>query len=65
MLRICIMVLEILMYQTYFVLFGCAALIYFVINFTLSCVVRSIQKRNAKVGRPATDSVIDNVNMEC
>lgn len=28
-----------------FVLFGCAALIYFIINFTLSCVVRSLQKR--------------------
>ena len=48
-----------------FVLFGCAALIYFVINFTLSCIVRSIQKRNAKTGRVAADSVIDNVNMEC
>lgn len=28
-----------------FVLFGVAALIYFVINFTLSCVVRTLQKR--------------------
>lgn len=35
-----------------FVLFGCAALIYFIINFTLSCVVRSIQKKNVKAGRP-------------
>lgn len=31
-----------------FVLFGVAALIYFVINFTLSCVVRSLQKRKPK-----------------
>lgn len=48
-----------------FVLFGCAALIYFVINFSLSCIVRSIQKRNARIGRVVADSVIDNVNMEC
>lgn len=31
-----------------FVLFGFASLIYFVINFTLSCVVRSMQKRSKK-----------------
>lgn len=31
-----------------FVLFGVAALIYFIINFTLSCVVRSMQKRKLK-----------------
>ena len=31
-----------------FVLFGVACVIYFVINFSLSCVVRSIQKRRAK-----------------
>ena len=31
-----------------FVLFGVAAVIYFVINFTLSCVVRSMQKRRPK-----------------
>lgn len=31
-----------------FVLFGAAALIYFAINFTLSCVVRSMQKRRAQ-----------------
>ncbi|MCM1181814.1 MAG: amino acid ABC transporter permease [Roseburia sp.] len=30
-----------------FVLFGCAAAIYFVINFALSCVVRSMQKNKA------------------
>ena len=28
-----------------FVLFGLAALIYFIINYTLSCVVRAMQKR--------------------
>lgn len=28
-----------------FVLFGCAALIYFIINYSLSCVVRAIQKK--------------------
>ena len=28
-----------------FVLFGVAAMIYFIINFTLSCVVRKIQKK--------------------
>ena len=31
-----------------FVLFGVAALIYFIINYTLSCVVRSMQKRRKK-----------------
>ena len=31
-----------------FVLFGFAALVYFVINYTLSCVVRSMQKRRKK-----------------
>lgn len=31
-----------------YVLFGVAAVIYFVINFTLSCVVRSMQKRRPK-----------------
>ena len=31
-----------------FVLFGVACVIYFVINFSLSCVVRSVQKRRAK-----------------
>ena len=31
-----------------FVLFGMAALIYFIINYTLSCVVRSMQKRRKK-----------------
>ena len=36
-----------------FVLFGCAMAIYFIINFTLSCVVRSMQKRmKTKVPRP-------------
>lgn len=40
-----------------FVLFGCAALIYFAINFTLSCVVRSMQKRDVKSER----SMITNV----
>lgn len=36
-----------------FVLFGFACVIYFVINFALSCVVRSIQKRKLKM-RPAS-----------
>lgn len=40
-----------------FVLFGCAALIYFAINFTLSCVVRSMQKKNVKMDRPVLTSV--------
>ena len=31
-----------------FVLFGMAALIYFIINYTLSCVVRSMQKRRKR-----------------
>ena len=31
-----------------FVLFGLAFVIYFVINFTLSCAVRRIQKRRPK-----------------
>lgn len=44
-----------------FVLFGCAALIYFIINFTLSCVVRALQKKNAKSGQPN----LKNLNMEC
>ena len=35
-----------------FVLFDCAALIYFIINFSLSCVVRFMQKKNMKLGRP-------------
>lgn len=34
-----------------FVLFGCAALIYFVINFSLSCVVRGMQKKNTRTTR--------------
>ena len=33
-----------------FVLFGFAALIYFVINFTISCIVRYMQKRMKKPG---------------
>lgn len=36
-----------------FVLFGFACLIYFIINFTLSCVVRSIKGRRAKRARLA------------
>ena len=32
-----------------FVLFGIACLIYFIINFTLSCVVRRMQKRKKAV----------------
>ncbi|MCM1186778.1 MAG: amino acid ABC transporter permease [Lachnoclostridium sp.] len=34
-----------------FVLFGFAALIYFVINFTLSCIVRNMQKKRGKNAR--------------
>lgn len=36
-----------------FVLFGAAALIYFVINYTLSCLVRYLQRRKKNI-RPAT-----------
>lgn len=35
-----------------FVLFGVACVIYFIINYTLSCVVRSIQKRRKNAARP-------------
>ncbi len=35
-----------------FVLFGFAALIYFIINYTLSCVVRGMQKRQKRQPRP-------------
>ena len=31
-----------------FVLFGAACVIYFIINFTLSCIVRSMQKQKVK-----------------
>lgn len=37
-----------------FVLFGLAAMIYFIINFTLSCIVRSMQQRRIKAV-PAAD----------
>ncbi len=40
-----------------FVLFGTAALIYFVINFTLSCIVRHIQKRMSEADKLPTDVV--------
>lgn len=36
-----------------FVLFGLAAMIYFVINFTLSCIVRSMQQRRIKAAPAA------------
>ena len=36
-----------------FVLFGLAALIYFVINFSLSCIVRRIQKKTRKTVKAA------------
>ena len=39
-----------------FVLFGCAALIYFVINFMLSCIVRSMQKKNIRQGHPIIEN---------
>lgn len=35
-----------------FLLFGFAMLLYFVVNFTLSCIVRYLQKRNAAGGQP-------------
>ena len=38
-----------------FVLFGVAALIYFIINYTLSCVVRSMQKRRKRPVRVVAD----------
>ncbi len=38
-----------------FVLFGCAAVIYFVINFALSCVVRRMQRGNRQSDRPAAE----------
>lgn len=41
-----------------FVLFGCATVIYFIINFTISCVVRSMQKRRVNLKR----TVIEQVN---
>jgi putative glutamine transport system permease protein len=34
-----------------FVLFGCAALIYFIINFSISCVVRSMQNKEKRAAR--------------
>lgn len=39
-----------------FVLFGCAALIYFVINFTLSCIIRRMQKK--RVTRPRVEAPV-------
>lgn len=41
-----------------FVLFGCATVIYFVINFTISCIVRSMQKKRMKTKR----SVMEQAN---
>lgn len=35
-----------------FVLFGCACVIYFVINYALSCIVRSMQKQKVKAPKP-------------
>lgn len=37
-----------------FVLFGCAALIYFIINYTLSCVVRHVQKKTQNAAQSYT-----------
>ncbi len=39
-----------------FVLFGCAAMIYFIINFSLSCAVRKIQKKNQSEKRPVVQN---------
>lgn len=44
-----------------FVLFGLAAVIYFIINFSLSCVVRSMQKKD----KQADKAILANINMEC
>jgi putative glutamine transport system permease protein len=44
-----------------FVLFGCAALIYFIINFSISCIVRSMQNKAKKSNRVQ----VNNINMEC
>ena len=44
-----------------FVLFGLAAAIYFIINFSISCVVRGMQKQNKQADR----AVLENINMEC
>lgn len=41
-----------------FVLFGFAAIIYFIINFTLSCVVRSLQKKNKKSAKLVLENQI-------
>ena len=40
-----------------FVLFGAACLVYFCINFTLSCVVRRMQKKKKKVAEPRREEV--------
>lgn len=40
-----------------FVLFGCAALIYFVINYTISCIVRGMNKRNKRQATTAARNV--------
>lgn len=37
-----------------FVLFGCAMIIYFIINFSLSCLVRYLQKKNKRTPRVQT-----------
>ncbi|MCC8047843.1 MAG: amino acid ABC transporter permease [Oscillospiraceae bacterium] len=39
-----------------FILFGLAALIYFIINFALSCVVRYMQKRTRQSNRPVVQT---------
>lgn len=44
-----------------FVLLGTAAVMYFIINFTLSCIVRNMQKKRVKGG----SSILENVTMEC
>lgn len=44
-----------------FVLLGLAAVIYFVINFSLSCVVRSMQKTKKQTDK----GVLENIHMEC
>lgn len=48
-----------------FVLFGCAALIYFIINYSLSCAVRRMQKRQKAVNSPvkSTETVPANASV--
>lgn len=46
-----------------FVLFGCAAVIYFIINYSISCVVRSMQNKEKQSSKLAAAS-LNNINLE-